>query len=91
MDGAGNAWVANQSGSSVTEFTSTGTALSPSTGYTGGSQGAHAYIAIDGSGDVWVTNDTDSVTELIGAAAPVVTPKVANLRAPYGTAAVNLP
>jgi streptogramin lyase len=91
IDSAGNAWVANQTGSSVTEFTSTGTALSPSTGYTGGSQGGHAYIAIDGSGDVWVTNDTDSVTELIGAAAPVVTPKVANLISPYGTKAVNLP
>jgi hypothetical protein len=32
-------------------------------------------LAIDGSGNVWVSNNTgNSVTEIVGAAAPVVTP-----------------
>jgi hypothetical protein len=34
-------------------------------------------VAIDSSGNVWVTNETgDSVTELIGVAAPVKTPLI---------------
>jgi hypothetical protein len=38
-------------------------------------------IAIDGSGDVWVTNVADSVlVEFVGAAAPVVTPMVAAVK-----------
>ncbi len=45
-------------------------------------------VAIDGSGDVWVANTGyTSVTELIGAAAPVVTPIVANLISPYSAPA----
>jgi len=55
-------------------------AISPTTGYTAsGQMSAPARIAIDPSGDVWVTNTGSSgvgysVTELIGAAAPTYTP-----------------
>lgn len=88
---------------SVSEFTNAGVALSPSTGYTSTN---NAYltdpnkpgitggpgIAIDGSGNVWITNETaNSVEILIGAATPVVTPLSANLVAPYGAANVNRP
>jgi hypothetical protein len=48
--------------------------VSGSTGY-GGATGAASGIAVDGSGDVWVGNNTgNSVTEYVGAGAPVVTP-----------------
>jgi hypothetical protein len=84
IDGAGNAWVANFFGSSVVELSSLGSILSGSKGYTGGLVNPNA-IAIDGSGDVWTTNPgpPGSVTELIGAATPVVTPLVAYLITPY--------
>jgi hypothetical protein len=100
IDGAGNVWVVNRASnqisppypdSSISEFNSSGTAISPSTGYTAGLNLA-IRIAVDGSGNVWVTNATlNSVTEFVGAGSPVVTPKVANLLFPYGTRAVNEP
>jgi hypothetical protein len=44
-------------------------------GFTGGQNSSPTAVATDGSGDVWVTNaDGVSVSELIGAATPVVTP-----------------
>ena len=100
IDGAGNVWVVNRAtnatsppypNSSVSEFNSSGTAISPSTGYQAGLNLA-LRIAVDGSGNVWVTNASlNTVTEFVGAGAPVVTPIVANLLSPYGTSAVNLP
>jgi hypothetical protein len=52
-------------------------------------------IAIDGSGNVWVTNpgggDEGDLVEFVGVATPVVTPTVANLISPYGSHAVNKP
>jgi hypothetical protein len=64
IDNSGNAWVTN-SNNSVSEFTSTGTAISPSTGYTGNGFDIPKGIAIDGSGNVWVANNgNNSVTEL---------------------------
>jgi hypothetical protein len=100
IDGAGDVWVVNRAtnatsppypDSSISEFNSSGTALSPSTGYQAGLNLA-LRIAVDGSGNVWVTNASlNTVTEFVGAGAPVVTPIVANLLSPYGTSAVNLP
>jgi streptogramin lyase len=84
---------------------SAGTAISPAStaynsngGYTGtyyngtGTLSQPANIAIDGAGDVWISNyGNNSLTEMVGAGAPVVTPLAANLVTPYGTHAVNLP
>jgi hypothetical protein len=88
IDGAGNAWIANFFGSSVVELSSSGSILSGSKGYTGGGVDPNA-IAIDCSGNVWTTNagTVGSLTELIGAATPVVTPLVANLITPYSSPA----
>jgi hypothetical protein len=88
IDGAGNAWVANFFGSTVVELSNSGSVLSGSKGYTGGGVDPNA-IAIDCSGNVWTTNPgtAGSVTELIGAATPVVTPLVANLISPYSAPA----
>jgi len=65
----------------------TGCPISPSGGFTGPLPPASFFngLAIDGSGDVWVvTSGTGppicgSVTEFVGAAAPVLTPTVACL------------
>jgi len=99
IDGAGNAWVANADGNSVSEFSSTGTPITGTNGY-GYDSGAFAgvaVLAIDGSGNIWLTNpeaagtSANTLTELVGTAAPVATPMVANLLSPYGTKAVNKP
>jgi hypothetical protein len=104
IDGASNVWVANRAtnatsppypDSDISEFygtgASAGTAISPSTGYQAGLN-LSLRIAIDGSGNVWVTNASlNTITEFVGAGSPVVTPKVANLLNPYGARAVNKP
>jgi len=93
IDGAGNVFTSNYTNDDISEFTSSGTAISPSYGYqpVNGLNGL-IEIAIDGSGNVWVANrNGNSLVEVVGLAAPVVTPIVANLKAPYGAHAVNLP
>jgi hypothetical protein len=82
MDGASNAWIANThfgspANGDLSEFSNSGAALTPSTGYTSSTMSSTTpmALAIDGSGDVWVTNNGNStVSEFIGAAVPVVTP-----------------
>jgi streptogramin lyase len=88
IDGAGNVWTANQGTSqSVTELTNAG-ALVGNFAPTGASFSSPSSIAIDGSGNVWVSNcgsancnsaGVGGVSELVGAAPPVLTPKVACL------------
>jgi len=93
IDGSGNAWVANSTSAHLSEFSNGGSGLSPNgLGTAFGSSGVAYAIAIDGSGNVWTADYNNSILiELVGAATPVVTPVVANLLAPYGAAAVNLP
>jgi ligand-binding sensor domain-containing protein len=72
IDGDGTVWIANANGS-VSALSNAGTALSPGTGYpaavTASSTGG---IAVDLSGNVWVTSSGgNTVTEILGAAAPV--------------------
>jgi sugar lactone lactonase YvrE len=98
VDGLGQVWVGSYASNTgygvVTELSNSGTILSGAYGYTGmatfsspgkvagGIYGAQA-VALDGSGDVWVTalgdafignGQSGGVIEFIGAAAPVVTP-----------------
>jgi hypothetical protein len=78
--GDGAVWIANTN-STIANLANSGTALSPSTGYNGGGLNTPTAVAIDGSGNVWVTNAGDSsLTEFVGAAAPVVTPLAAATR-----------
>jgi hypothetical protein len=78
--------------SRITELSSSGRALSPSSGFTAGFMNVPTGIAIDGAGDVWVINDSfnsgpttalsganNGVTEFIGAAAPTLTPLAAQI------------
>ncbi len=88
IDGAGNSWISMQQAAcddtstvclGVAEVSGAGTQLSgPGYAIQGfqSSQSATANsVAIDGSGDVWIANTfAQNVTELVGAATPVVTP-----------------
>ncbi len=100
VDGASNLWFANESSTqpeSVSEFTNSGVALSPSTGFQADTAfedfDEPSQVAIDPSGNVWVGNElpvADNgttygfVTEIIGAAVPVVTPIAAGLPSTAG-------
>jgi streptogramin lyase len=85
IDGSGNVWVANYRGSSLTELAGSassslrpGTALSPALGLGPHAGIREAYaIAIDASGNVWISNfGSNTITEFIGLAAPVRTPLI---------------
>ncbi|SNT34940.1 Polygalacturonase [Granulicella rosea] len=80
VTGAGSIWIANAAGT-LSVLSSTGTALSPSTGYNGGGLSTPTALVIDASGNVWVANSGDSsLTEFLGAAEPVVTPTAAAVK-----------
>lgn len=86
MDGAGNVWIANAgsspgyANSAITELSNAGVLVSPNN-YLGGSLNSPTGIAVDGSGNVWASNLIgNSVTELIGAGVPVVTPLSAGVK-----------
>lgn len=81
VDGAGNVWVANYRGASISELAganaaSPGTPVSPSVGYgSDASLIAPFGVAVDASGNVWVSNQGSStITQFLGAATPVKTP-----------------
>jgi hypothetical protein len=89
IDGAGHVWVANFRGPSLTELAgsvaaSPGQILSPTKGYAGDASMLEAYaIAIDASGNLWVTNfGNNLLTEVVGLAAPVKTPVIGPAQAP---------
>jgi len=93
VDGAGNLWVTNDTTTeeAVSEFTNSGTALSPSGGFV--HTFAETYmIAVDASGNVWVANYNVTgssstygyITEIVGAAVPTITPIAAGLPSTAG-------
>lgn len=72
FDHSGNAWIANSGNNSLSEFASSGTAVSGSTGFTGGGLATPAAIVVDGGGTIWMTNSGNgSVSELTSAGASV--------------------
>src|SRR5271157_3776460 len=68
IDGSGNIWVANAGSIDVTELSSSGSPLSPFSGFTGGGLNTPFGIAADAHGNVWAANtagfSTGNVTEL---------------------------
>ena len=76
VDGIGQIWIANTN-NTVSAFAN-GSPVSPDPGFQPGNLDAPTAIAVDQTGSVWITNAGNStVTRLLGAAAPVVTPAVA--------------
>ena len=83
IDSAGNLWVTNNTGNSVTEVVRSGTgstytALPPLTN-TAAPMSGPMGIAVDMSGNVWIANNgaaTGTLTEMLGAASPVQTPVI---------------
>jgi streptogramin lyase len=74
IDSAGNAWIPNSGGNTLTELNSSG-ALGGNFAPAGANFSDPISLAIDASGNVWVANASpDSVAEIIGAAGPVLTP-----------------
>jgi hypothetical protein len=57
IDAAGNVWIANFDGDTVSKFSgSTGAAISAANGYTGGGLDYPRCIAIDAAGNAWLPN-----------------------------------
>lgn len=94
IDGNGSAWTAfcttqcvgGSVPNIVMEIDSTGAVISPTNGFQNSSFSAPQGVAIDASGNVWVANSggqsnatPGSITQLVGVAAPVKTPAVAQL------------
>ena len=85
IDGAGNAWAASVANTVVSGVSNSGSAISGTLGYNGGVITSPVFVAVDGSGDIWVLNEAfgspgTGVTELIGASTPVVTPIAAGVK-----------
>ncbi len=81
IDGAGTVWIANFRGNSVTELAGASSAhpgqpISPSSGWAPSPTSLQAFaIAIDASGNLWISNFANgTLTELVGLATPVKTP-----------------
>ena len=89
-DGAQNVWTVNNlaGANSVFEIGVGKQALSPATGFqkTAAYLGSARSLAIDPSGNVWIGLDgANSITQLVGAAVPVVQPFSAGLHGPVIT------
>jgi streptogramin lyase len=81
VDGNGTVWVANYRGSSISEVSgaasaSPGSFLSPASGFGTDASLLEPYgIALDASGNVWISNfGNNTITKFVGVAAPVKTP-----------------
>jgi len=76
VDGVGNVWVTNKNTGAVAEFSSAGAVLSPGAGFVHTGISAGLGITIDPSGNVWVASNSTAATvfEIVGVAAPTVTP-----------------
>ena len=80
IDGNGNAWMTNQMTNSnvnlgmgsLTEFSSSGAALSPATGFTGGGLQLPEAVSIDRTGNVWV-GSLEGLSEFSNAGASIAT------------------
>ena len=89
-DGAGNIFVTNFRRGFLTELagassSNTGQPISPAdVGWAADSRLSGAFaVAIDASGNVWVTNfNNNSITEFIGMASPVKTPMIGPVQTP---------
>ncbi|MGO9336295.1 MAG: hypothetical protein ACLPY1_02185 [Terracidiphilus sp.] len=83
VDGSGNVWATNWDGKTLTELqgasgANPGQPVSPASGFGADASLLKPYgIAFDSSGSIWVSNaGSNTITQFLGAAAPVKTPLV---------------
>jgi hypothetical protein len=77
IDGAGTVWVANAAGS-LSAVNSSGTAVFSAPVATAAGLSTPASVSVDSAGSLWIANSgNNTVTEVIGVAAPVTAPTVA--------------
>ena len=83
VDGSGNIWITNFRGPSLTQLAGStssnpGQPLSPAAGWAPDAALLEAFdVAIDASGNIWITNfGNDTLTEFVGLAVPVKTPRI---------------
>jgi len=88
-DGAGTVWVANYRGLGFSELagstaSSPGAVLSPANGWAADAGMVEPFaLAIDASGNIWVSNfGSSTVDEFVGIAVPVKTPLLGPVRVP---------
>src|SRR6185312_13724253 len=63
IDASSNVWVVTINSNTISKFSPSGVAISPSTGYTGGGLGSPNSIAIDSAGNAWVANGGSGISE----------------------------
>jgi streptogramin lyase len=85
IDAAGNAWVANFGGNSVTKLSPVGAVLSGTGGFTAGGMSGPYSIAIDGSGNAWIANQTGNSVAKISSSGAAAT------GSPFGGGGLNKP
>ncbi|ADW69214.1 NHL repeat-containing protein [Granulicella tundricola] len=86
-DQSGDVWIANSGNSSVSEFSPTGVALSPTAGFTAGGIDSPFALAVDQSGFVWVANSgNNTITKLTSGTAGTAFGSSATLNTPKGIA-----
>jgi streptogramin lyase len=72
IDSADNVWFASNRNSALGKFSSSGAAISPPGGYTGGGLSNPSGIAVDGSNRVWVSNrGNNSISAFSNSGAPL--------------------
>ena len=89
VDGSGTVWVTSYHGTGLFQLagsasTSPGNPVSPATGWAPDAGFVGVYsIAIDAAGNLWVSNFfANSLTEIVGLAAPVKTPQIGPAQTP---------
>jgi len=82
IDGRSNTWIPNNANGSISEISTFGGAITPTTGYQKASTflNSSRALAIDQAGNVWIAGDGNSfVTEIVGAAVPIYQPYAVGL------------
>ena len=71
IDNSGNVWIPARAYSRLCKISNSGTAISSSSGYTGGGISTPFDVAIDASGNVWLANATGSLSKFSSSGAPL--------------------
>jgi DNA-binding beta-propeller fold protein YncE len=93
IDSSGNAWIANYTGGpsgtgSISELSSTGTALSPATnGWYGGGIESPYSLVIDGGNTIWTANFANNSVSAFSNAGTALSPATVG----YGSTVLNAP